>query len=372
MDIKKILFSTATLVSLGTAVNVMDTTAHAESVQVNHQEEQLAKHAGFTVKQFKAIKVLDDKDIDYTTNKQVVNTVRASLSDKQQAVVKEAQKQVGIKFAWGGSNPQTGFDCSGLVKYVYQTAANISLGNTVNSQATAGKAVSQNDLQPGDIVFFNNNSYNGIYIGNGNVIATIGTEKVGIANMKYLGTFSGARRVLTGDTNNVSKATELDNTYVTITTKNGTLWGNTDLTKKKGTTANYYQKTFKAERYYTINGVKYYSLYNNDDKWIGYLAADGVQMADNQGGIYLKDGRYATVAKGDYTFWKNLKFDAKKGNTDDFKGQVVRVKGYYNHFNGAVYASLYNKDNKWLGYVNQHALSYLENGLGEYHSYKKM
>lgn len=371
MNWKKLLLSTTALISLGTVTELVVSSQQAEATEVQSTEQNQAQKAGFTASQFKAIKALDEQDIDYTTNKEVVNRLRASLSDKQQAVVSEAQKQVGVKFTWGGRNPQSGFDCAGLVQYVFKTAANVSLGNTVSSQATAGTSVSKNNLQPGDIVFFDNNSYNGIYIGNNNVIATIGTDKVGIANIQYLGTFSSARRVLTADTHTVSKATELKGTYVTITAKNTTLWNNKDLTEKRGNTSDYYQQTVQAQRYYTIDGVKYYSIYNKDNKWLGYVSEKAVSKAKNQGGIYLDDGRYATVIKDNYTLWKDLNFDEKKGTTANLKDQMVYVKGHYNHFNGSVYASLYNKDDKWLGYVNQNALSYADSGFWEYQSYNK-
>ncbi len=91
-------------------------------------------------------------------------------------VVAEAENYLGVPYQWGGSTP-TGFDCSGLVQYVYAQLG-VSLPRTSEEQATAGTPVaSLADAQPGDLVFFagsdgtaSSPGHVGIYVGNGQMI----------------------------------------------------------------------------------------------------------------------------------------------------------------------------------------------------------
>jgi len=85
----------------------------------------------------------------------------------QIAVVREALKYLGVPYLWGGASPVTGFDCSGLVQYVY-ARFHVSLIHFAASQATQGTPVSLGELQPADLVFFGNPIHHvGIYAGNG-------------------------------------------------------------------------------------------------------------------------------------------------------------------------------------------------------------
>lgn len=372
-DWKKLLITSSALVSLGVVTNCTTTVWAASTQHVQQDEYSQAKKAGFTRHQVDEIKQLTRNHISFSTNKAIVEHSRATLSKQEQAIVNEAKQQIGVKFTWGGHSPQTGFDCSGLVSYVYQQSLNVSVGNTVNAQLDAGHVVSKSNLRPGDIVFFNNNSYNGIYIGDGNVIATIGTDKVGIVPLDKFGTFSAARRIISEDSNQhaVSKATELKDTYGTIISKNQTIWNGTDLSEKRSDTTKYYQQTVQLQRYYMIDGVKYYSAYDKDNHWIGYVNAKDVKLADDAGGMYISCGKDAKIIKKGYTCWRNLDFSAKKGTSDSIYGKTLKVKGYYNHFNGSTYASLYDNDDKWYGYLNTDALKYVSTTLKDYHSYGK-
>ncbi len=82
-------------------------------------------------------------------------------------IVEEAQKFLGVPYVWGGASP-SGFDCSGLVQYVFGQLG-ISLPRTASQQYEVGTAVSRGALMPGDTVFFDTTggvSHVGIYIGN--------------------------------------------------------------------------------------------------------------------------------------------------------------------------------------------------------------
>jgi len=76
---------------------------------------------------------------------------------------------IGIRYQWGGSTPETGLDCSGLVRYVFQQVTGVTLPRTAKDLSRLGDKVAIADLKPGDLVFFNTRrfaySHVGIYLG---------------------------------------------------------------------------------------------------------------------------------------------------------------------------------------------------------------
>lgn len=90
-------------------------------------------------------------------------------SPVQRALVAETMKYLGIPYVWGGASPSQGFDCSGLVMYVFaKFRVDVLHGATL--QARGGTPVALSRLQPADLVFFGNASFYrhvGIYIGDG-------------------------------------------------------------------------------------------------------------------------------------------------------------------------------------------------------------
>ena len=113
-----------------------------------------------------------------------------------------AMSFVGYSYVWGGMSPSTGFDCSGLMYYVL-TQYGYSMNRVANDQMTQGTAVSRDNLQVGDLVFFGYGSYAnhvGMYIGNGNFVhaSTPSTGvRVNSLNETYYNTrYIGARRII--------------------------------------------------------------------------------------------------------------------------------------------------------------------------------
>jgi cell wall-associated NlpC family hydrolase len=103
-------------------------------------------------------------------------------------------KYLGVPYVWGGSTP-AGFDCSGLVMYVYAQLG-VSLPHFAAAQYGLGSPVSRDQLQPGDLVFFNALDHVGIYIGGGQMIHAPHTgDVVKIAPLSDGGSYVGARRL---------------------------------------------------------------------------------------------------------------------------------------------------------------------------------
>lgn len=147
------------------------------------------------------------------------------------------------------------------------------------------------------------------------------------------------------------------NRYLTIMNNNAPLYDNRNLSKVKQTSQTLYQKTYHAAHYYIINGKKYYSLYDNNDKWMGYIDEIYLSSSDEhgKGGEYLKYGKYVTITKDNYTIWNNFNFSRKRNSTKNLYQKTYLAKGYYNHFNGSRYLTLYDEDNNWVGYLNKNA-----------------
>jgi cell wall-associated NlpC family hydrolase len=111
---------------------------------------------------------------------------------------------IGIHYRRGGSSPENGMDCSGLVRYVFKQSNNIDLPRTSAEMSRVGEQVDKEDLQPGDLVFFNTLrrtfSHVGIYLGDNKFIhAPTPGSAVRIESMDlsyWRSRFTGARRVL--------------------------------------------------------------------------------------------------------------------------------------------------------------------------------
>jgi peptidoglycan DL-endopeptidase CwlO len=109
-------------------------------------------------------------------------------------VIGEAKKYLGVKYVWGGESP-SGFDCSGLVQYVYKKFG-VSLPRVSQDQAHAGKAISAAEAKPGDLVFFHNPATHvGIYLGDGKMLDAPNSRSV-VRIEKLWSGVSGFRRVL--------------------------------------------------------------------------------------------------------------------------------------------------------------------------------
>jgi cell wall-associated NlpC family hydrolase len=129
--------------------------------------------------------------------------VRTRVADKAGELVVNAMGFLGAPYRRGGSSGDTGFDCSGFVRAMYEQTIGLVLPRRANEQAAVTEAIDRKDLQPGDLVFFNTMrrafSHVGIYVGDGKFIhspkpgAQVRVEDMGVAYWAHR--FDGARRV---------------------------------------------------------------------------------------------------------------------------------------------------------------------------------
>jgi peptidoglycan DL-endopeptidase CwlO len=110
-------------------------------------------------------------------------------------VVSYARHFLGIPYSYGGSTPRTGFDCSGLVRFVYGHFG-VALPHSSWADLTHGRRIRRRVLHAGDLVFFYGASHVGIYVGGGRFIDAPHTgARVRISTMTEYAGYYGARRV---------------------------------------------------------------------------------------------------------------------------------------------------------------------------------
>lgn len=139
------------------------------------------------------------------------STVRDRASD----LVVNAMGFLGVPYRRGGNSAETGFDCSGFVRALYEQTAGLVLPRRAKEQAAATQVIDKKDLQPGDLVFFNTMrrafSHVGVYVGEGKFIhapkpgAQVRVEDMG--GNYWTRRFDGARRVTTGLTETLPTGT---------------------------------------------------------------------------------------------------------------------------------------------------------------------
>ena len=128
---------------------------------------------------------------------------KAQVKGGGTSVVRVARSQTGVPYRTGGTSPQRGFDCSGLIYWVYQQHG-VAVPRVAKSQALFGNRVSAGALRPGDIVAFrvNGDYHTGIYSGNGKFIhspkAGSRVREESINTNYWSDRFVGGRRVLPG------------------------------------------------------------------------------------------------------------------------------------------------------------------------------
>ena len=127
----------------------------------------------------------------------------APVGERRAEALLQALLSLGMDYRYGGSSPETGFDCSGLVAHVFREAYGIRLPQNARAQSEYGVRVSLAELRAGDLVFYNTLnrpfSHVGIYLGEGRFVhapktgAQVRVEP--IRGSYWMKRFDGARRI---------------------------------------------------------------------------------------------------------------------------------------------------------------------------------
>ena len=126
-----------------------------------------------------------DSDEDEAEEEEAVEEIEAAIeveNDLRSEIVTYALQFVGNRYKYGGTNPNTGVDCSGFTSYVMRHAAEVELPHSSGGQSRMGRQVSSSEMRPGDIICYGSGkriNHVALYIGNGQIVHA-STERTGI------------------------------------------------------------------------------------------------------------------------------------------------------------------------------------------------
>ena len=127
----------------------------------------------------------------------------SNVATKAGDLVMNALGLIGVRYLFGGNSPESGLDCSGFVRYVFNDTFGFMLPRRSVEMSQVGATVAANDLRPGDLVFFNTMrhtfSHVGIYIGDNKFVHAPSTgSKIRVDDMRaayWVTRYNGARRI---------------------------------------------------------------------------------------------------------------------------------------------------------------------------------
>lgn len=130
-------------------------------------------------------------------------SVASNVANRAGDLVINALGLIGVRYRFGGNNPETGLDCSGFVRYVFNDTFGFLLPRRAVEMSQVGTTIDTAELRPGDLVFFNTMrrtfSHVGIYIGDNKFVhapATGGKIRVDDMRQSYwVARYNGARRI---------------------------------------------------------------------------------------------------------------------------------------------------------------------------------
>lgn len=126
-----------------------------------------------------------DSEEEEAEEEEAVEEIEAAIeveNDLRSEIVTYALQFVGNRYKYGGTNPNTGVDCSGFTSYVMRHAASVELPHSSGGQSRMGRVVSSSEMRPGDIICYGSGkriNHVALYIGNGQIVHA-STEKTGI------------------------------------------------------------------------------------------------------------------------------------------------------------------------------------------------
>lgn len=109
-----------------------------------------------------------------TVANQLASSVGSTVVGGTEALIDNAMQLIGVRYRWGGNTPQSGLDCSGFVRYVFNDTFGFLLPRKSAQMSKVGLEIGKDELRPGDLVFFNTMrhafSHVGIYVGDNKFI----------------------------------------------------------------------------------------------------------------------------------------------------------------------------------------------------------
>ncbi|KDR37090.1 MULTISPECIES: C40 family peptidase [Caballeronia] len=175
---------------------LMTTTSGAFADEVNSYSQN-AGNGNLTSKP------TDAATLDTTSTPGGAKSFLSGMASKAGDVVVGALNMIGVRYRWGGNTPDSGLDCSGFVRYVFQDTLGMTLPRRAEEMSRVGEKVRVSDLKPGDLVFFNTMrrsfSHVGIYIGDNKFVHSPSTgSTIRVDDMEsgyWEQRFQGARRI---------------------------------------------------------------------------------------------------------------------------------------------------------------------------------
>ncbi|MBN1077984.1 glycoside hydrolase [Clostridium botulinum] len=171
--------------------------------KIEKENEELQKNKDEIEKNIKELEDQKKQLVDYvqensdilidSTSSIIPITLPSDISEEARSIIKEAQKYLGIPYLWGGTTPE-GFDCSGLMQYVFNSQG-IEIPRVSQDQQSFAEPINLSELKPGDLVFnkSSNSTHVGLYIGDDKYLHAPHTGDVvkistlSTSNMKYAG-----------------------------------------------------------------------------------------------------------------------------------------------------------------------------------------
>src|SRR6266702_585599 len=184
---------------------MMTATSGAFADEVNNSSQNASNGIFSSTKAAHDIYPVADSGNVTSNSSSSTRSFLSGMASKAGDVVVGALNMIGVRYRWGGNTPDSGLDCSGFVRYVFQDTLGMALPRRAEEMSRVGEKVRVSDLKPGDLVFFNTMrrtvSHVGIYIGDNKFVhspSTGSTIRVDDMDSGYWEKrFTGARRIET-------------------------------------------------------------------------------------------------------------------------------------------------------------------------------
>ncbi len=162
---------------------------------------------------------------------QLANSMSTTVVGGTETLIDNAMQLIGVRYRWGGNTPQSGLDCSGFVRYVFNDTFGFLLPRKSAQMSKVGMEVGKEELRPGDLVFFNTMrhafSHVGIYVGDNKFIhAPSRGKSIRVDDMTKVyweKRYNGARRMEGFDSMTEEQRIQLLNDYQERLDKTGRL-----------------------------------------------------------------------------------------------------------------------------------------------------